>query len=141
MEPRLSLITLGVADVARSWRFYEALGWRASGASQAGEVAFFPGGGVVLAPWGRVDLARDARLEDAGGFGGVALAHNARTRAEVDAILEEARAAGGRVLKPAVETSWGGYAGYFADPDGHPWEVAWNPHLPLGPDGSLQLPE
>jgi catechol 2,3-dioxygenase-like lactoylglutathione lyase family enzyme len=141
MEPRLSLITLGVADVARSRRFYEALGWRASGASQAGEVAFFPGGGVVLALWGRADLARDAGLEDAGGFGGVALAHNARTRAEVDAILGEADAAGGRVLKPAVETSWGGYAGYFADPDGHPWEVAWNPHFPLGPDGSLQLPD
>jgi catechol 2,3-dioxygenase-like lactoylglutathione lyase family enzyme len=140
MEPRLSLVTLGVADVTRSRRFYEALGWRASSASQPDDVAFFQLGGIALALWGRPELARDAELPDPGGWGGVALAHNARTRAEVDAILAEARAAGGRVLKLARETSWGGYAGYFADPDGHPWEVAWNPHFPLRPDGSLQLP-
>jgi catechol 2,3-dioxygenase-like lactoylglutathione lyase family enzyme len=140
MEPRLSLVTLGVADVTRSRRFYEALGWRASSASQLDDVAFFQLGGIALALWGRPELARDAELPDPGGWGGVALAHNARTRAEVDAILVEAGAAGGRVLKLARETSWGGYAGYFADPDGHPWEVAWNPHFPLRPDGSLQLP-
>lgn len=93
MEPRLSLITLGVADVARSRRFYEALGWRASGASQA-DVAFFQLGGIALSLWGRAELARDADLLDPGGWGGVALAHNVRTRAEVDAILGEARAAG-----------------------------------------------
>jgi predicted lactoylglutathione lyase len=140
MDQRLSLITLGVHDVARSRRFYEALGWRASGASQADEVAFFQLGGIALALWGRAELARDTEVPDGGGAGGVALAHNARSRTEVDAILEEARAAGARILKPARDTVWGGYAGYFADPDGHPWEVAWNPHFPLRPDGSLQLP-
>jgi hypothetical protein len=140
MEQRLSLITLGVADVTRSRRFYEALGWRASGASRE-EVAFFQLGGIVLALWGRAELAEDAEVPDSPGFGGVALAHNARTLEAVDAILEEARAAGARILKPARATSWGGYAGYFADLDGHPWEVAWNPHFPLRPDGSLQLPD
>jgi catechol 2,3-dioxygenase-like lactoylglutathione lyase family enzyme len=138
MEPRLSLITLGVADVARSRRFYEALGWRASGASQA-DVTFVQLGAMALSLWGRGELARDAALPDSGGWGGVALAHNARTRAEVDTILEEARAAGARILKLGQETFWGGYAGYFADPDGHAWEVAWNPHFPLGADGGLQL--
>lgn len=140
MEQRLSLITLGVVDVARSRRFYEALGWRASGASQA-EVTFFQLGGIALSLWGRAELAADAEVPNGGGFGGVALAHNARSRAEVDAILEEERAAEGRVLKVAHETFWGGYAGYFADPDGHPWEVAWNPHFGLRPDGSLELPD
>jgi uncharacterized protein len=139
MEQRLSLITLGVADVARSRRFYEALGWFASGASEA-SVTFFQLGGVVLSLWGRADLAGDAQLTDEPGWGGVALAHNARSRTEVDTILEEARGAGARILKPAQETFWGGYAGYFADPDGHAWEVAWNPHFPLDADGSLRLP-
>jgi catechol 2,3-dioxygenase-like lactoylglutathione lyase family enzyme len=140
MEPRLSLVTLGVADVARSRRFYEALGWRASGAS-AGEVAFFQLGGLALALFGRAALAADAGLPDAGpGFGGVALAHNVRARAEVDTVLERARAAGARILTPARDTDWGGYAGYFADPDGHAWEIAWNPHFPLRADGALELP-
>ena len=118
MEPRLSLITLGVADVARSRRFYETLGWRASGASQA-DVAFFQLGGMVLSLWGRKALAADAGVTDRPGFGGVALAHNARTREMVDAVLAEAGAAGGRIVKAAIPTLWGGYAGYFADPDGH----------------------
>ena len=139
MEQRLSLITLGVADVARSRRFYEALGWSASGASEA-SVTFFQLNGIVLSLWGRPDLADDAHLPDQPGWGGLALAHNARSRAEVDDILEEARRAGARILKPAQETFWGGYAGYFADPDGHPWEVAWNPHFPLDADGSVRLP-
>ncbi|MGH7359337.1 MAG: VOC family protein [Candidatus Rokuibacteriota bacterium] len=139
MEPRVTLITLGVTDVARSRRFYEALGWRASGASQA-DVTFFQLGGIALSLWSRAELARDAQVPDPGGWGGVALAHNARTRAEVDAILAEARTAGARILKPAHDTFWGGYAAYFADPDGHAWEVAWNPHFPLRPDGSLELP-
>ncbi len=140
MEQRLSLVTLGVADVARSRWFYEALGWRASTASQA-DVAFFQLGGIGLALFGRAALAEDAGLPETPGFGGVALAHNARTREEVDTILERARAAGARILRPTRETTWGGYAGYFADPDGHPWEVAWNPHFPLRPDGSLKLPD
>ncbi len=140
MEPRVSLITLGVADVTRSRRFYEALGWRASGASQA-DVIFFQLGGIALSLWGRAALAADANLTDEQGFTGVALAHNARTREAVDAILAEARTAGARILKPAQPTPWGGYAGYFADPDGHPWEVAWNPQFALGADGSLRLPD
>jgi predicted lactoylglutathione lyase len=140
MEQRVSLITLGVADVARSRRFYEALGWHASGASQE-DVTFFQAGGMVLALWGRSALAEDAQLADGHGFGGVALAYNARTREAVDAVLAEAAAAGGRILKPARDTVWGGYAGFFADPDGHPWEIAWNPHFHLTPDGSLRLPE
>jgi predicted lactoylglutathione lyase len=140
MEQRLSLITLGVADVARSRRFYEALGWRASGASQE-DVTFFQAGGMALALWGRDDLARDAEVPDGSGFGGVALAYNARSRAEVDDVLEQARMAGARILRPARDTFYSGYAGYFADPDDHPWEVAWNPHFPLRADGSLQLPD
>ena len=139
MEPRVSLITLGVSDVARSRRFYEALGWRVSGASQE-DVAFFQLGGMALSLWGRAQLAADANVADEPGFSGVALAHNARTREAVDAILAEARTAGARILKPAQPTPWGGYAGYFADPDGHLWEVAWNPHFPLRPDGGLELP-
>jgi catechol 2,3-dioxygenase-like lactoylglutathione lyase family enzyme len=139
VEQRLSLVTLGVADVARSRWFYEALGWRASTASQA-DVAFFQLGGIGLALFGRAALAKDAGLAEAAAVGAVALAHNARTRAEVDTILERARAAGARILEPARDTSWGGYSGYFADPDGHPWEIAWNPHFPLRPDGSLTLP-
>lgn len=143
MEQRLSLVTLGVTDLARSRRFYEeGLGWRASGASTA-EVVFFQLGGIALALWGREALAEDARLPDpgpGGGLGGVALAHNVRTRAEVAAVLARARTAGGRVLRPAEDTTWGGCSGYFADPDGHLWEVAWNPHFPLRDDGSLRLP-
>jgi catechol 2,3-dioxygenase-like lactoylglutathione lyase family enzyme len=141
MEQRLSMVTLGVADLARSRRFYEeGLGWKAAKAGD-GNVAFFQLGGVVLALWGRAALAEDARLPEAGGgFRGLALAHNVRRREETDAILAQAEAAGGRILKPAEDTFWGGYAGYFADPDGHLWEVAWNPHFPLGEDGSLRLP-
>ncbi|MFZ5789962.1 MAG: VOC family protein [Pseudomonadota bacterium] len=141
MEPRISLVTLGVSDIARSRRFYEGLGLKASAAGND-SVAFFQMGGIVLAVWGRGDLARDAGLpEPASGFGGVALAHNVRLRAEVDTVLAEAERAGGRILKPAEDAFWGGYSGYFADPDGHPWEVAWNPHFAIAPDGSLRLPD
>ncbi len=130
MEQRLSLVTLGVADLARGRRFYEeGLGWRASGAS-TGEVAFFQLGGVALALWGREALAADAGLPGPGPGGGVALAHNVRAREEVDAVLARARAAGGRVLRPGEDASWGGHTGYFADPDGFLWEVAWNPKFP-----------
>ena len=143
MEQRLSLVTLGVADLARSRRFYEeGLGWRASGAS-TDEVAFFQLGGIALALWGRAELAADAGLPAPGpgdGFGGVALAHNVHRHEEVDAVLARARAAGGRSLRPAADTAWGGYTGYFADPDGHLWEVAWNPFFALDADGALRLP-
>jgi uncharacterized protein len=139
MEPRLSLITLGVADVARARRFYEALGFKAGRASQE-SVAFLPAGGVVLALWGRGDLAADAGVDDSKpGFAGAALAHNARSEADVDKALAEAVAAGAKLIKPAAKTSYGGYAGYFADPDGHLWEVAHNPHFALDADGRVVL--
>ena len=140
MEQRLSLVTLGVADLARARRFYEeGLGWRRG--NRHDEVAFYQLGGMVLALWGRDALADDAGLPRAGsGFRGIALAYNARDRAEVDAVLEEAKAAGGTLVKPAQDTFWGGYAGYFADPDGHLWEVAWNPDWKLAADGSIRLP-
>ena len=138
MEQRLSLVTLGVADVERSRRFYEdGLRWRRG--NDHPEVAFYQIGGAILALWRREALAKDAGLPDAGGFGGIALAYNARTRAEVDAVLAEAAAAGAMILKPAADTLWGGYSGYFADPDGHPWEVAWNPEWTIAADGSVSL--
>ena len=143
MEQRLSLVTLGVADVARARRFYEqGLGWTASKAGND-SVVFFQLGGMILALFGRAALAEDARLPDPGGagFGGIALAYNVRRREEVDAVLAEAASAGGRILKPAEDAFWGGYSGYFADPDGHVWEVAWNPQFRLQDDGSLELPD
>lgn len=140
MEQRLSVVTLGVSDLARAVRFYEGLGWRRANAHA--EVAFFQLNGMVLALFGRDDLARDAGLDpEEGGFSGIALACNTRGREEVDAVLAEASDAGGRVVKPAGDTFWGGYAGYFADPDGHLWEVAWNPDWPIGADGGVRLPD
>jgi uncharacterized protein len=143
MEPRISMITLGVSNLERTLRFYrDGLGFPLSSASVAGEVAFFRTGGAVLALWSRASLAADAHLDpSASGFGGIALAHNVPTREAVDAVLAEAVAAGGRLLKPGTPAEWGGYTGYFADPDGYPWEVAWNPGFPLAPDGSIQLPD
>ncbi len=139
MEPRISIITLGVKDVARSRTFYEALGFKASTASQE-SVTFLDGGGVVLGLYGRGPLAEDATVEDsAPGFSGVALAHNARSEADVDAALAEAVAAGAKLVKPAGKVFWGGYSGYFADPDGHLWEVAFNPYFKLGDDGRVEL--
>ncbi|HSU14929.1 VOC family protein [Longimicrobium sp.] len=145
MEPRISLVTLGVEDLARSVAFYrDGLGWPMSGASVEGTVAFFRAGGVVLALYPRPLLAADASLPDRHGawkeFGGIALAHNVRERGEVDAALERAVSIGGRILTPAADAEWGGRSGYFADPDGHPWEVAWNPAFPFANDGTLILP-
>ncbi len=139
MEQRLSLVTLGVADLERARRFYEeGLGWRRRNAHA--EVVFFQIGGAVLALWSRAALAADARLPDSGvSFGGIALAYNTRSREEVDQVLAEAKAAGATILKPAEDAFWGGYSGYFADPDGHPWEVAWNPEWTLLEDGSVRL--
>ena len=141
MEQRISLITLGVADVARSRRFYvDGLGWRASSAGNE-HVVFIDAGGVVLGLYGREALAEDMRVPAEGrGFAGFSLAHNVRSREEVDRVIETARAAGATVLKPAQEAFWGGYSGYFADPDGHPWEVAHNPHFPLDAAGRVLLP-
>lgn len=140
---RLSLVTLGVTDVARATEFYTALGWPLSSASQPGEVSFFRTAGCIVAVWSAEELAQDAHLPPAplaAGFRGYALAINVGSPAEVDAALGAAVAAGGRVLKPAGPTEWGGYNGYFADPDGHAWEVAHNPGWPLGDDGLPQLP-
>lgn len=140
MEPCLSFVTLGVADVARARAFYERLGFSASQASNEA-VTFFNAGGVVLALFGRQALADDANVPNAPpGFSGVALAHNVHSEADVDAVLAEAVNAGGRIVKPAQRASWGGWMGYFADPDGHLWEVAHNPFFPLDAHGIVQLP-
>jgi uncharacterized protein len=139
MEPRLSLITLGVADVPRARKFYEALGFKAGSGSQD-SVAFLDAGGVVLALFGRASLAEDAAVKDsAPGFSGVALAHNARSEADVDKALADAIAAGAKLIKPAGKTFWGGYSGYFADLDGHLWEVAHNPYFTFDADGRVVL--
>ncbi|MHB1218577.1 MAG: VOC family protein [Alphaproteobacteria bacterium] len=140
MEQRLSLVTLGVADIARSRHFYERLGWTASKLG-GDEVAFFQLGGIILSLWSRASLAADMGVVDeTRGFGGVAIAHNVRAKDDVDALLKEAEGAGARVLKSGMATDWGGYIGYFADPDGHTWEVAWNPAFPIASDGSVKLP-
>jgi uncharacterized protein len=138
MEQRISLITLGVTDLARARAFYEALGWR-TGCEPDSEVVFFQAGGMVLALWGREELAADSGVDDRGGFGGVALAYNVRSPAEVEQVLDEARQAGATIAREAAETFWGGYSGVFVDPDGHPWEVAHNPGWTLGADGSVGL--
>ena len=139
MEQRLSMVTLGVRDLPRAKSFYEGLGWRGQEVQQT---VFFQAGGLAVVLWGRADLAADCAVDDTGAdFGGIALAHNVRSRDEVDTVLAQATAAGGRVARPAAETFYGGYAGVFADPDGHPWEVAWNPGFPLADDGTLTVPD
>ena len=140
MEQRVSLVTLGVADLDRSRRFYEdGLGWKRGNKEES--VIFFQLPGAVLALWSRASLAEDAGLAEAGsGFGGIVLAYNARSREDVDAVLGEAEKAGARLLKRGAETFWGGYSGCFADPDGHPWEVAFNPFWSLDEEGRLSLP-
>lgn len=137
MEQRLSLVTLGVADIERARRFYEALGW--SGESPDGEVVFFQAGGMIVALWARALLAEDSAVRDTGGWGGVTLAHNVASPDDVDAVLAEAESAGATISRPAAPTEWGGYTGVFVDPDGHPWEVAHNPGWTLGPDGTVRL--
>lgn len=140
MQQRVSLITLGVTDVARSLEFYRALGWTEHPrASEPGEIAFFQAGGLVVALWSRDELAVDSAVEDASGWGGVTIAHNVSTTAEVDELLELAEAAGARIGRSGAATSWGGYSGVFVDPDGHPWEVAVNPFWSLAADGSVSL--
>jgi catechol 2,3-dioxygenase-like lactoylglutathione lyase family enzyme len=138
MEQRVSLITLGVADVGRSRGFYETLGWT-TGAEPDDDVVFFQAGGTILALWGRRQLAEDTVVSDSGDWGGVTLAHNVRSPAEVDAVLAEAEAAGATIARPGAETFWGGYSGVFVDPDGHAWEIAHNPHWTLADDGSVSL--
>jgi len=140
VEQRVSLITLGVSDLARSREFYERLGWRRSGNNEG--IVFFQAGGMALALYPRQELAKDANVSAEGqGFGGITLAYNARTREDVDAVLAEALKAGARLMKAAEDAFWGGYSGYFADPDGFLWEVAWNPFFPIAEDGSIKIPE
>ena len=129
MEQRISLVTLGVADLARARAFYEAMGWR--GAVQPDdEVAFFQAGGMVFGLWAALGGHPSPSVE---------LAYNVRTPAEVDAVLAEAERAGGTIARPAAHADWGGYTGAFADPDGHVWEVAHNPDWELAEDGSVRL--
>ena len=138
MEQRLSLVTLGVADLEQSLRFYEALGWKRGNDER--RVVFFQLNGMIFALWSRSALAEDAGLApNERGFGGITLAYNARSKEDVDAVLAEAERAGARILKPAKDTFWGGYSGYFADPDGHPWEVAWNPGWTINKKGEVKL--
>ena len=138
MEQRVSLITLGVRDLERSRRFYEALGWK-SEAAPSDDVGFFQAGGFVVALWDRAKLAEDSGVQDGGGWGGVTLAYNVSSPQDVDAVIEEAREGGAMIAREAGTTFWGGYSGVFVDPDGHPWEVAHNPDWKLREDGTISL--
>jgi predicted lactoylglutathione lyase len=138
VEQRLSLVTLGVGDLARSRAFYEALGWT-TGASPDDDVVFFQAGGMIVALWDRQLLAEDSGVDDFGGWGGITLAHNVRSPEEVDRVIAEAEEAGASIPRHGAKTFWGGYSGIFIDPDGHAWEVAHNPHWTIGDDGSTRL--
>ena len=140
MEQRISLVTLGVTDLARAREFYERLGWRGQ---EVEETVFFQAGGMALVLWGADKLADDAGIvaSSGEGFRGMTLAQNVRSRAEVDAVIAAVQSAGGTITRPAGETFYGGYAGYFTDPDGHAWEIAYNPGFTLADDGTLILPD
>ena len=138
MKQRVNLITLGVGDLGRARRFYEALGW-STGAAPDDVVVFFQAGEMVLALWDRGRLAEDSAVADGSGWGGVTLALNFGSPAEVDAAIEEARSAGATIGREPAETFWGGYSGIFIDPDGHPWEVAHNPHWTVTESGGIEL--
>ncbi len=140
MDQRVSLVTLGVADLARARAFYQALGW-VTRAEPGDDVVFFQAGGMIVALWSREKLAGDSAVDDPGGWGGVTLAHNVHSPAEVDSVIDEARRAEARIGREPAETFWGGYSAIFIDPDGHPWEVAHNPHWTLDEDGSIALPD
>lgn len=139
LEPRLSLVTLGVVDLARSRQFYEALGFTASPASQE-SVTFFQLGGMALGLFSRTALAEDAHVDNSEpGFSGITLAYNCRSEGEVDAVFAHALGCGATLKKQPQKVFWGGYSGYFADPDGHLWEIAFNPFFPLDAEGRLSL--
>ena len=139
MDQRVSLITLGVRDLTRARGFYEALGWKPTGADPGDDVFFFQAGCIVVALWDRAKLAEDSVVTDGGDWGGVTLAYNVGSSDEVDAVLSEARDAGATIARAGAETFWGGYSGVFIDPEGHPWEVAHNPGWTLNTDGSISL--
>ena len=137
MEQRLSLITLGVDDLPSTLDFYRQLGWVEYPGTE--EVIFFQVGGLVLALWDRAYLAVDSAVDDSGGWGGVTLAYNTRTRQEVDEVIEQARTAGAIIGREPADTDWGGYSGVFIDPNGHPWEVAFNPDWTVTDSGETLL--
>jgi uncharacterized protein len=139
MEQRISIVTLGVSELKQSREFYQRLGWRPSPASSE-EIVFFQSGGAALALYPRAALAKDANLEaEDQGFGGITIAYNARNQEEVDSVLAAAAAAGARILKPGQKALWGGYSGYFSDPDNFVWEVAYNPFFSISADGNIML--
>jgi catechol 2,3-dioxygenase-like lactoylglutathione lyase family enzyme len=138
MEQRLSLITLGISDLARARKFYEALGWK-TGAEQGDDVVFFQAGCMVVALWDRAKLAEDSAVTVGSGWGGITLAYNTRSTDEVDQVIEEARNAGATIGREPGETFWGGYSGVFIDPDGYPWEVAHHPHWTIEESGGLTI--
>jgi catechol 2,3-dioxygenase-like lactoylglutathione lyase family enzyme len=138
MEQRLSLITLGVRDLARAVAFYRALGWEPV-ADEHDDVFFFQAGGMVVALWDRARLAEDSCVEDTGGWGGVTLAYNTRSPEEVDAVIEQARTAGATIGREPATAFWGGHTALFLDLDGHPWEVAHNPGWTVTDDGAVRL--
>jgi uncharacterized protein len=140
MQPRLTVVTLGVADLARARAFYEALGWHSDSAAEIG-VVFFASGDMVLALWGRDELALDSGVASGNGWGGVTLAHNVASRDDVDSVIAAAERAGATITRAPGETFWGGYSGVFVDLDGHPWEVAHNPRWTLTGDGGVRLPD
>lgn len=145
MEPRINIVTLGVSDLERAVAFYrDGLGWPLSETSSSEEIAFFKSSGTVLALYPRKDLAADANMEAGAGaneFSGFTLAQNVADKEQVSRVLRDAEAAGAAIVKEAQDVFWGGHSGYFADPDGHLWEVAYNPYVPLAEDGSLELPD
>lgn len=145
MEARVSIVTLGVSDLGRAVAFYrDGLGWPLSAGASNEEIVFFKTGGTVLALYPRDELAADANVEDdsrSDGFSGFTLAQNVDDKEQVSRILREAEAAGAAIVKEAQDVFWGGYSGYFADPDGHLWEVAWNPYVAFAEDGGLELPD
>ncbi|TVM34998.1 VOC family protein [Oceanidesulfovibrio marinus] len=141
MEQRLSMVSLGVESLERASKFYAAMGFAPAGCSDE-HIVFYQLKGIALALYPRNLLAEDAQVPAEGsGFSGITLAYNVREREEADRVLAQAKAAGGTVVKPAQEVFWGGYSGYFADPDGHLWEVCWNPFFPIAEDGSIIVPE
>ncbi len=140
MQPRINIVTLGVKDFERAVNFYQkGLGWKLAKASQ-GDIAFFSLNGIVLALYPYEKLAEDAKVPAGNGFGGMTLAHNAKSEAEVDEILKIAGEAGAKIVKPAEKVFWGGYSGYFSDPDGYLWEVAYNPFFQFDVNDNLLLP-
>lgn len=140
MESRINLVTLGVSNIKIARAFYEKMGWKASSASNE-NIIFLHGRGFALALFGWHELAKDAGVKSTeGGFRGVTLAQNVHAKEEVALLLKEAEAAGGKIMKPAQDVFWGGHSGYFADPDDHLWEVAWNPFFKLNDRGEMELP-